>query len=113
MSACIEIGNTRLDKDAQCVYVNDALVKLSPQEYLILEYMLIRRKRVWRQDDVKNYLFEFVYYGALPTPRSRSWLYVQVFNIRKKIKTAGSTLTIKGNASKGGYALYACESVPH
>lgn len=107
------IGNTCLDAAAQRILVGGTPVPLSPQEYLIIEYALTRRTRIWRQDDLKTHLFEFVYYGALPIPRSRSWLYVQMFNIRKKIKKAGSTMVIKGNPNSGGYSIYADEGVPH
>ena len=113
MPKLIAIGNTRLDVYAQRVYVDDTIVRLSQQEYLILEYMLTRREKVWRQDDLKTYLFEFVYYGALPTPRSRSWLYVQLSNIRKKIQAAGSNMLIKGDSNRGGYTISAHESAPH
>lgn len=109
----VQIGNTRLDVEAQRVYVHDTDVRLSPQEYLIFEYVITRRKRAWTTSDLKMHLFENTYFGAKPVPQSRGWLPVQLINIRQKIGKAGSSVLIKGHPSVGGYTVYISEGIPH
>lgn len=112
MHKVIEIGDTRLDTKDQCFYVKNKPLNLSPQEYLIVEYVILRRNRIWNQEDLKTYLFEYTYYGAKPRPQSSSWLAVQMINIRKKIKKVGGLLKIEGKQSIGGYSVYSEEVNP-
>ena len=88
---CLQVGNVRLLPDTFQVWVGDKQLELSRKEYDILHYFMNRPNRVVN----KNTLAESVWGDHIDQVDNFDFIYAQMKNVRKKLKTADASIEIK------------------
>ena len=79
----VELGKVRVNLALQKVYKGEREVALSPKEYSLFEYLLMRKGRVVSRDSLIEHLYEG--YGDI----SSNVVDVVVCNLRKKVQRKG------------------------
>ncbi len=87
----IRLGNIRITPDTFRVYVDDRQLELNRKEYDILLYFVNRPERVVN----KSTLAESVWGDHIDQIDNFDFIYAQIKNLRKKLKDAGATATLK------------------
>lgn len=87
----IRLGNIRIVPDSFKVYVDGRELELNRKEYDILHYFVTRPERVVN----KSTLAESVWGDHIDQIDNFDFIYAQVKNLRRKLKEAGATATLK------------------
>ena len=87
----VELGNIRILSDKYEVYVNGKLLDLNRKEYDILGYF---SSRVGHLVD-KMAMAETVWGDHMDQVDNFDFIYAQIKNLRKKLKSAGATVDLK------------------
>jgi len=81
VSSKLKYGSLCLDKDACCVYIDEALVELNAKEYLLLKYLMESPERVFTKKQIYRAVWdEDVYFDD-------NTIMVHISHIRNKIET--------------------------
>ena len=88
---CITLGNVSLYPDNFRVSVEGNLLELSRKEYDILHYFMNRPNRMIN----KNMLAESVWGDHIDQVDNFDFIYAQIKNLRKKLKTSNASIEIK------------------
>jgi two-component system copper resistance phosphate regulon response regulator CusR len=92
---CIQFGPLTLNADLRQVFHDDMPVALTRNEYMLLEYLVLRRGRVFSSDQ----LYEYVYpYDA---DVNSNVIEVMIYNIRKKLRQQGVSSVIRTIRGQG------------
>ncbi len=87
----ISMGNLSLYPDKRYAEVDGAILQLNRKEFDMLSYFLANPNRVIG----KTNLAEAVWGDAVDTCDSLDFIYSQIKNLKKKLKSAGATIELK------------------
>ncbi|MGW1453463.1 response regulator transcription factor [Salegentibacter agarivorans] len=87
----IKIGNLSIDLDEHEASIDDNLLNLNRKEYEILLFFTSNQNRLVN----KSALAEHVWGDHIDQADSFEFIYSQIKNLRKKLKTAGADIEIK------------------
>lgn len=87
----ISIGNIQLFPDKRQTFVNGAILQLNRKEFDLLYYFVVNPNRVIN----KMSLAESVWGDNIDQADSLDFIYSQVKNLRKKLKSAEATVELK------------------
>ncbi|MBN2766454.1 MAG: response regulator transcription factor [Paludibacteraceae bacterium] len=87
----VSIENVKLLPDKRTVFVNDEELPLNRKEFDLLYYFMVNPDRLLN----KTTLTEAVWGDNIDQADDLEFLYSQVKNLRRKLKTAGATIEIK------------------
>lgn len=90
-SNLITLRNLSVDLDKRLVSINDTPVELNRKEFDILTYFLANKNRLVS----KTALAEHVWGDQIDEADSYEFIYSQIKNLRKKLKTHGSEVEIQ------------------
>src|SRR5690625_3649930 len=98
----LELGNVKIDMDNRTASVEDNLLDLNRKEFDILLYLATNKERLVS----KSALAEHVWGDYIDQTDNFEFIYSQIKNLRRKLKSSGADLEIK--AVYGiGYKLFA------
>ena len=89
MSLCM--GNVEMWPDSHKIAVNNTSLELNKKEFSLLYYFLSNQNRVVN----KVSLIESVWGDNIDQADNFDFIYSQIKNIKKKLKSAGATIDIK------------------
>jgi DNA-binding response OmpR family regulator len=87
----VSIENVKLLPDKRTVFVNDEELPLNRKEFDLLYYFMVNPDRLLN----KTTLTEAVWGDSIDQADDLEFLYSQVKNLRRKLKTAGANIEIK------------------
>nr|MBP8783712.1 response regulator transcription factor [Paludibacter sp.] len=87
----VSIENVKLLPDKRTVFVNDEELPLNRKEFDLLYYFMVNPDRLLN----KTTLTEAVWGDNIDQADDLEFLYSQVKNLRRKLKTAGAAIEIK------------------
>ena len=87
----VSIENVKLLPDKRTVFVNDEELPLNRKEFDLLYYFMVNPDRLLN----KTTLTEAVWGDNIDQADDLEFLYSQVKNLRRKLKTAGASIEIK------------------
>lgn len=96
----LEISNIKINTDERTVVVNDEAIILNRKEYDILLFLIMNKNRIAR----KSAIAENIWGDFIDQADDFDFIYSQIKNLRKKLRTYGAKIEI--NAVYGmGYKL--------
>lgn len=87
----VELGNMRLDLDERTVFVNEKLLSLNRKEFDILTYFIANKNRLIN----KTSLAEHVWGDYTDQADDYEFIYSQIKNLRKKLRTCHANVEIQ------------------
>jgi DNA-binding response OmpR family regulator len=82
-AACLSAGHLRLDPAARVAYRDGVPLSLTPREYCVLEYLMMRRGRVLSRREIEDHIYE------LSDEPASNVVDSTVCSLRKKISAPG------------------------
>ncbi len=93
----VTVGNVRLDIEQFMAFVNEKPLVLNRKEFDILVYLMMNKNRLIS----KSSLAERVWGDYMDDADDFEFIYSQIKNLRKKLKTSGATIQIQAMYGMG------------
>ncbi len=86
---CMQLGALSINTDLRQIFHGDTPVALTRNEYMLVEYLALRRGRVLSRHQVREHLYPH------DVDVSSNVIEVMIYNIRKKLRTQGLPSVIR------------------
>ena len=86
---CMQLGALSINTDLRQIFDGDTPVALTRNEYMLVEYLALRRGRVLSRHQVREHLYPH------DVDVSSNVIEVMIYNIRKKLRTQGLPSVIR------------------